>query len=227
MVFGASKKSDKKGRDFPAYQPPKKETVAVEQPSAASFIGKTMNIEGGLVSDEDLTIEGRVKGTIEVSKTLTIGRYGDVTADINARVVKIIGKARGNIVASDKVEILSEGRYNGNIMSEKLVVAEGAVLIGNINQEEEAEPVSPDTAKKKKQKTKSTPPPEPETEQEPTDGEKKEDDTGTTPPETETEIENETETDTEDASLPTDSETENGEPRKDEDSDTSDTYTDK
>jgi cytoskeletal protein CcmA (bactofilin family) len=218
MVFGASKKSDKKGRDYPAYQPPKKETVVVEQPSTASFIGKTMNIEGGLVSDEDLTIEGRVKGTIEVSKTLTIGRYGDVTADINARVVKIIGKARGNIVASDKVEILSEGRYNGNIMSEKLVVAEGAVLIGNINQEEENGPVSTETGKKKKQKTKSTTPPEPETElepeteQEPTEGEKKEAYTAV---------------DTEDANIPVDSDTENEEPKKDEDSDTSYTSTDK
>jgi|GEM_PF-1109828 len=214
MVFGASKKSDKKGRDFPIYQPPKKEPVAVEQPSAASFIGKTMEIEGGLVSDEDLTIEGRVKGTIEVSKTLTIGRYGDVTADINARVVKIIGNARGNIVASDKVEILSEGRYNGNIISEKLVVSEGAVLIGNINQEGETGPGSPVTAKKKKQKTKSTTPPEPETEQGPPDGEKKEADT-------------ETETETEDANLPADSETENGELKKDEDSNTPGTSTDK
>lgn len=217
MVFGASKKSDKKGRDYPAYQPPKKETVVVEQPSTASFIGKTMKIKGGLVSDEDLTIEGQVKGTIEVTKTLTIGRYGDVTADINARVVKIIGKARGNIVASEKVEILSEGRYNGNIISEKLVVAEGAVLIGNINQEEETEPNSPETTKKKKQKGKFKTPPEPETEQEPTNGEKKETDPGAPP----------SETDTEDADQSTETDKETGEPQKDEESDTPDTSTDK
>jgi len=217
MVFGASKKSDKKGRDYPAYQPPKKETVVVEQPSTASFIGKTMKIKGGLVSDEDLTIEGQVKGTIEVTKTLTIGRYGDVTADINARVVKIIGKARGNIVASDKVEILSEGRYNGNIISEKLVVAEGALLIGNINQEEETGPESPETTKKKKQKAKSITQPEPETEQERTDGEKKEADSGAHPPET----------DTEDAEQPAETDTETEEPQKEEDSDTPDTSTDK
>lgn len=211
MVFGASKKSDKKGRDIPAYQPPRKETVVVEQPSAASFIGKTMKIEGGLVSDEDLTIEGRVKGTIEVTKTLTIGRYGDVTADINAKVVKIIGKARGNIVASDKVEILSEGRYNGNIMSEKLVVAEGAVLIGNINQEEETEPASPNTAKKKKQSAKSKTPPEPEPG--PMGEEKKEE---------------KKETVTEDEEPQKDEELkEVEEPKTGEDSDISDTSTDK
>ena len=137
MVFGSSKKIEKKSKDVPVYLPPKREEVVVEPPSSASYIGKTMKIEGELVSDEDLTIEGQVTGTIEVTKTLTIGKNGDVSADINARVVKIIGKARGNIIASDKVEILSNGRYNGNIKSEKLVVSEGAVLIGNINQEAE------------------------------------------------------------------------------------------
>ena len=155
MVFGSSKKIEKKSKDVPVYLPPKREEVVVEPPSSASYIGKTMKIEGELVSDEDLTIEGQVTGTIEVTKTLTIGKNGDVSADINARVVKIIGKARGNIIASDKVEILSNGRYNGNIKSEKLVVSEGAVLIGNINQEAETtaeaetEPI-PDEADKKK-----------------------------------------------------------------------------
>jgi cytoskeletal protein CcmA (bactofilin family) len=169
MVFGSNKKIEKKTKDFPIYLPPKKEEVVVEQPSSASFIGKTMKIEGELVSDEDLTIEGQVKGTIEVTKTLTIGKNGDVSADINARVVKIIGRARGNIVASDKVEILSNGRYNGNIMSEKLVVSEGAVLIGNINQETESvakaetEPLA-DEAEKKKTQIPESKPSEPETE---------------------------------------------------------------
>lgn len=166
MVFGSSKKSEKKSKDYPVYLPPKREEVVVELPSSTSFIGKTMKIEGELVSDEDLTIEGQVKGTIEVTKTLTIGKYGDVSADINARVVKIIGNARGNIVASHKVEILSNGRYNGNIISEKLVVAEGAVLIGNINQEEETEQF-PQEAQKKKTQIPETKPSEPEPEPEP------------------------------------------------------------
>lgn len=98
-----------------------------------------MKIEGDLYSDEDLTVEGHVKGTIKVSKTLTIGRDGNVSADIEAKVVRIIGTAKGTINATDKVLIMSEGRYSGNIRSEKLVVAEGAILIGDINKEEELE----------------------------------------------------------------------------------------
>lgn len=102
---------------------------------SGSFIGQTMNIKADISSDEDVTIEGRVEGNISVSKTLTIGNHGNVTADMKAAVVRIIGVAKGNIIASEKVEILSRGRYTGNIQSQKLVVAEGAVLNGEINQE--------------------------------------------------------------------------------------------
>lgn len=120
-----------------------------EEEISPSFIGKKMKIEGEIFSEEDLIIEGQVKGTIEANKTLTIGRDGDVIADIHAGVVKISGRARGNITASDKVVILAEGKFNGNIKAQKLVVVEGAILIGDVNKEEEPKKeTKPETAKK-------------------------------------------------------------------------------
>jgi cytoskeletal protein CcmA (bactofilin family) len=159
MAFRSGKKGEKKDREFTTFEP----VQVIEDKSSGSFIGKTMKIVGELISDENLTIEGRVKGSIAVSKTLTIGRYGNVKADINASVVNIIGSARGNIVASDKVAILSDGRYNGNIQSEKLVVAEGAILIGDVNKQKK-----PKETKKKPSKAdkKTAPSPEPEANEE-------------------------------------------------------------
>lgn len=135
MVFGSSKKSDKKMNDFAGFQYEGKSPVEEEKP--ASFIGKTVKFEGILFSEDDFIIEGQMKGTIEVKQTLTIGRNGDVNADIQANIVKIIGRVRGNITASEKVAILAEGNFNGNIKSQKLVVAEGAILMGNVNKEAE------------------------------------------------------------------------------------------
>ncbi len=162
MVFGSSKKHDKKNRERefviqpPTPAPPVREPVkresSFEAPGDASYIGKTMKIEGELASDEDLTIEGHVKGTIKVGKILTIGRHGSVTADIEARVVKVIGTAKGNIKATEKVAILSEGRVCGNIWSEVLVVSEGAILIGNVNQDEEKKKPAPVEKKKAPEK---------------------------------------------------------------------------
>ena len=135
MVFKAGKRDrDDRRREEPYVVP----TTAPSTPGAAalpSFIGETMVIEADITSDEDIIIEGNVKGNISVSKTLTIGKNGKVKADITAAVVRILGEAKGNIIASDKVELLSLGRYTGNIQSQKLVVEEGAILNGNINQE--------------------------------------------------------------------------------------------
>lgn len=135
MVFGSSKKSDQQLNDFTGFQYEKASTV--EEIKPASFIGKTMKIEGELFSEEDITIEGQVNGSIEANKTLTIGRNGIINANIQAGTVKISGKVKGNITATEKVAILTEGNFNGNIKSQKLAVAEGAILIGDINKEVE------------------------------------------------------------------------------------------
>jgi cytoskeletal protein CcmA (bactofilin family) len=138
MGFISSRKQDKPEEE--PYSVPRSTIQSKEPVSSSSgpgsFIGKTMDIKADITSDEDVTIEGRVNGNIKVSKTLTIGRNGNVTADIDAAVVRIIGVAKGNITASDKVEILSRGRYTGNIKSMKLVVADGAVLNGFVNEQE-------------------------------------------------------------------------------------------
>lgn len=146
MVFKSSRRErdDKRIRERDSYEPPRNPAPAprvsrsAPEPVAASsgpgsFIGKTMNIKADITSEEDVTVEGQVTGNITISRTLTIGKSGKVTADIEASVVRIIGEAKGNIVASEKVEILSQGRYTGNIKAERLVVADGAILNGNIN----------------------------------------------------------------------------------------------
>jgi cytoskeletal protein CcmA (bactofilin family) len=138
MVFKAGKKDRDNRRNEESFVVPiASRAPSPESVSTASFIGETMEIEADITSEENIIIEGKVSGNISVSKTLTIGKSGKVKADIKAAVVRIIGEARGNIIAADIVEILSLGRYTGNIQSKKLVVAEGALLNGHINQEKE------------------------------------------------------------------------------------------
>lgn len=135
MVFRAGKRDKDDRRREEPFVVPTSTPSAAEAAALSSFIGETMVIEADITSDEDIIIEGKVKGNINVSKILTIGKSGKVKADIKAAVVRIIGEAKGNIIASHKVEILAQGRYTGNIQSQKLVVEEGAILNGNINKE--------------------------------------------------------------------------------------------
>jgi len=106
--------------------------------ASSSFFGKTMKIEGKVTSEEDLTIEGKVDGELNVSKTLTIGRDGYVKGKISASVIHISGEAEGHVMASEKLEISSEGKYTGNIKSDSIRVAEGAKIKGGINLEDDS-----------------------------------------------------------------------------------------
>ncbi len=127
MAFNPGKKNDRSEID--EYRP--------EEPGTQSFLGQTIKIKGEITCDEFLIIEGEVKGNIKINNTLTIGRDGYVKGEIDAKEVKIIGKAEGNITATDKLEISSQGHFSGTIKSDKLVIEEGAVFKGKANLDEE------------------------------------------------------------------------------------------
>ena len=111
--------------------------------SEKTIIGKTIRIEGEVKSEEDVIIEGKVNGKVEVGKTLTIGKHGYVNAEIKARVVRIVGKVEGNIEASYKVEIVPNGHLTGNIKAPKIVIAEGAIFKGNVDMKTNEKVITP------------------------------------------------------------------------------------
>ena len=97
-------------------------------------IGKSIAIKGDLSGNEDLAIEGKVEGKVELpNNQLTIGANGVVKAEINAKSVVVIGHVTGNVVGSERVEIQATGIVDGDVSSPRLVVAEGAVLNGAIH----------------------------------------------------------------------------------------------
>ena len=96
-------------------------------------IGKSIEIKGDLTGKEDLVIEGTVEGRVELPEAqLTVGANGKIQAEIRAKSVVVIGKVSGNIHGTDRIEIQATGVVHGDVTAPKLVVAEGAVLNGNI-----------------------------------------------------------------------------------------------
>ena len=101
-------------------------------------IGKTTILHGELTANEDLTIEGRVEGKIELRQhVLTIGVHGKVKSEILAKSVIVIGEVDGNIIATDKVDIRNAGSVDGNIVSPRVAIAEGAHFRGSIDMQRE------------------------------------------------------------------------------------------
>jgi cytoskeletal protein CcmA (bactofilin family) len=102
----------------------------------AAWIGKSVFIKGELVSDEDLTIDGRIEGTIALGDhCLTVGVGAAIQADLTAHTLIISGAVTGNVTATERIEILETGSVDGDITTPRLAVRDGAVLRGRIDVE--------------------------------------------------------------------------------------------
>src|SRR5262252_4860555 len=97
-------------------------------------IGKSVVIKGELNGSEDLTIEGHVEGTIQLKDhVLTIGPNGRIKAQVFAKAVIVLGEVTGNVTATDKVDIRDNGSVDGDIVSPRVAIAEGAHFRGSVD----------------------------------------------------------------------------------------------
>ena len=109
--------------------PVKTMTSPIEQ----ATIGRTVVIKGEVSGNESLYIDGRVEGSVTFrDHRVTVGRNGVVQANISAREVVIMGKVTGNVECSDRVDIRSEGTLNGDVVSARISVEDGAMLRGSV-----------------------------------------------------------------------------------------------
>ena len=98
-------------------------------------LGTSIVIKGDLIASEDLTLYGKMEGsvTLEGGHTLTIGRHADIKAAIDAKAVVIQGTVTGNVTAREKVEIQTTGSVAGDVSSPRLAIADGASIKGKVH----------------------------------------------------------------------------------------------
>jgi len=101
-------------------------------------LGTSIVIKGDLIASEDLTIYGRMEGSVTLNggHTLTIGRFADIKATIDAKAVVIQGTVTGNVTAREKVEIQTTGSVSGDVSSPRLAIADGASIRGKVHVEQ-------------------------------------------------------------------------------------------
>ena len=103
-------------------------------PQEQATLGKSLVIKGEVTGSESLYIDGRVEGSINLpGNRVTVGRNGVVSANISAREIVILGKVRGNMTASDRFDIRSEGSLTGDITAQRVSIEEGAYFKGGID----------------------------------------------------------------------------------------------
>ncbi len=97
----------------------------------SSRMGQSIKFTGEIHSGEDFLVDGSVEGSISVPQhSVVIGPKSNVHATIEAKSILIHGQVKGKINASERVEIAKTGRFEGDLITRRLEIRDGAVFVG-------------------------------------------------------------------------------------------------
>ncbi|MEE8348566.1 MAG: polymer-forming cytoskeletal protein [Acidobacteriota bacterium] len=106
----------------------------IEQLKEQAVIGPSTSIKGELSGEEDLMIQGRVEGKIDLKKNnVTVGRKGHIKGDIYGKIISIEGEVQGNLFGEEKVVIRESGVVHGNMRTPRFSLEDGANFKGSID----------------------------------------------------------------------------------------------
>jgi len=99
----------------------------------ATIVGDSSLIKGHLEGDEDLTVFGRVEGSVRLSRTLMVEPSGIVKAEVSVRNAVVNGVVVGNITASDAIELTDQARVVGDLTAPRVIIVDGASFRGQVD----------------------------------------------------------------------------------------------
>lgn len=124
--------------------PPPERSAPPAPPTSRATIGRAINIRGEVTGEEDLLIQGRIEGTVDLRQhSVTVGSEGHVKARITGRVVIIEGRVEGDLHAAEQVVLRRTAWVHGDISAPRVVLEDGARFRGGIDMGEEVEPLRP------------------------------------------------------------------------------------
>ncbi len=116
--------------------PPGEVTMAAERPGDRAIIGPSITIKGDVTGDEDLVIQGRVEGKVDLAQhNVTVGGNGRIKADVFGRTVTVEGEVEGNLRGEEQIVIRKAGKVKGNIAAPRVTIEDGATFQGSIDME--------------------------------------------------------------------------------------------
>lgn len=110
-----------------------KKDTSLEKSDIKAFLGPGSQFEGKLLFDQIVRLDGIFRGEITSRDTLIVGETADVQAEINVGTLVVSGRFRGNVKATNKVELRAPAQVDGSIETPVLVVEQGVVLNGSLS----------------------------------------------------------------------------------------------
>lgn len=141
------KKENEAPTPTPVSEPEPKVTKPAPPPpprSERAVIGPTIRIKGEVSGEEDLLVQGRIEGKVEVKgRGVTVGKSGKVSADIYARTIRVEGRVRGDLFGDQEVVIEADGDVEGNLVAPSVRLENGSRFKGSIDMEQAPPKVPP------------------------------------------------------------------------------------
>jgi len=117
-------------------QPQPEHTVRNPAPQLKekAMIGPSIAFKGELSGEEDLLIEGRVEGKIDLPRhSITVGKSGRIKADVYAKVIIVEGEVEGNLFGEEQLVLRQSSTVRGNIIAPRVSLEDGANFKGSID----------------------------------------------------------------------------------------------
>jgi cytoskeletal protein CcmA (bactofilin family) len=112
---------------------------AGQRRAGPATIGPSIHIKGDVTGSEDLVIQGRVEGSVDLAQNhVTVGSEGRVKADVSARTVTVEGEVEGDLSAHEQITLRRSARVQGNISAPRVSLEDGAVFRGGIDMQDAA-----------------------------------------------------------------------------------------
>jgi len=102
---------------------------------AGTVIGEGLTIEGDITGDEEIVINGNLRGRLTTTDAVTVGSTAIVGADITGTSLSVAGQVTGDVTASERVDIQAGGKLIGHIKAARFTIADGASFKGNVDME--------------------------------------------------------------------------------------------
>lgn len=113
---------------------------ATRSPQVVAMVGASIHMDGRLSGEEDLLIEGKVTGTVDLKKnTVTVGSKGHVVADLYGKNIVLEGKVEGNVYAAESIVVRRSAHITGRLVAPAVSLEQGGYFTGTIDMDSETE----------------------------------------------------------------------------------------
>ena len=143
-IMAQDKTSDNNGGASPA-PPTSRDTTSGRK---SGMIGPSITIHGDVTGEEDLVVDGVIEGTVNLKENnLVVSENGKVTANVNARIIRVDGEVKGELRGTEQVSISPTGKVSGDIRAPRVVLEDGCQFKGSVDMESDKAGAAGDRAR--------------------------------------------------------------------------------